>query len=134
VALAVLALAAPLSLLGCIDAKGDGTAPGTAAEAEAEGDGDGDIEGAPARGITITEAEANQGTAILIGPNGVRVGADGRNAYMIRDRDRLIRWQHTVDENWVPREIMGVLHIRTADGEELAPRTRQFMVEGPSDP
>src|SRR5690606_27461392 len=66
--------------------------------------------------------------------NGEWVGAEGRNAFMIRDRDTLIRLQHTVDENWVPREIMGVLHIRDADGNELAPRTRQFFVEGPSDP
>jgi hypothetical protein len=71
---------------------------------------------------------------VLIGQNGEWVGAEGRNAYMIRDRDTLIRLQHTVDENWIPREIQGVLHIRDAEGNELAPRVRQFLVEGPSDP
>lgn len=134
-----LALAAPLALsLGCkVDDSDDGgeeAAEGSEVEAEAEGDGDGDIDGAPARGITITEVEANQGTAILIGQNGEWVGAEGRNAFMIRDRDTLIRLQHTVDENWIPREIVGVLHIRDQNGDELAPRTRQFFVEGPSDP
>jgi hypothetical protein len=137
-ALYLLALAAPLSLLGCgVDGQseaGDDATESAEAEAEGDGDGDGDVEGLPARGISITEVEANQGTAVLIGQNGEWVGAEGRNAYMIRDRDTLVRLQHTVDANWIPREIIGVLHIRDAEGNELAPRTRQFMVEGPSDP
>lgn len=124
----ILALAAPLTLACAVDSSTDAEA-GTA-----EGDGDGDFDQLPARGITITEVEANQGTAVLIGRDGEWVGADGRNAYMIRDRDTLIRLQHTVDANWIPREILGVLHLRTADGTELAPRTRKFFVEGPSDP
>ncbi|PRQ10060.1 zinc-dependent metalloprotease family protein [Enhygromyxa salina] len=103
------------------------------------GDGDGDtgenMAGAPARGIHITEVEANQGTAILIGKDGEWVGPGDRNAFMIRDRDTLVRLQHTVDENWIPREIIGVLHIRDeVSGEELATRTRPLVVEGPSDP
>lgn len=101
---------------------------------EAEGDGDGDVDQVPARGISITEVEANQGTAILIGKDGEWVGAEGRNAFMIRDRDTLVRLQHTVDENWIPREILAVLHVTDAEGNELAPRSRQVFVEGPSDP
>lgn len=87
-----------------------------------------------AQGIDITEVEANQGTAVLIGQNGEWVGAEGRNAYMIRDRDTLIRLQHTVGEDWVPREIVGILHLQTADGVELATRERRLVVEGSSDP
>lgn len=122
--------------IGCGDGKVDGTddEAAEAEEAEAEGDGDGDVDLQPARGIQILEVEANQGTAVLIGKDGEWVGAEGRNAYMIRDRDTLIRVQHTVDANWVPREIRGVLHVRDADGNELLPRARQLFVEGPSDP
>ena len=47
--------------------------------------------------------------------DGEWVGAEGRNAYMIRDRDTLIRLQHTVDENWIPREIQGVLQLLLHD-------------------
>ncbi len=121
---------APFSLGGCsVD-----TPDEVGESADESGDGDGDAALGPALGIHITEVEANQGTAILIGKDGEWVGAEGRNAFMIRDRDTLVRLQHTVDENWVPREIRGVLHIRDADGNELEPRSRQFFVEGPSDP
>ncbi len=87
-----------------------------------------------ALGIDIVEVEANQGTAVLIGQAGEWVGAEGRNAYMIRDRDTLIRLQHTVGDGWVPREIVGILHVQDAQGVELEPRVRRFMVEGNSDP
>jgi len=118
------------SSLACAKEPGD---EGTVGET-GTGDTEDLPEGEPARGIHITEVEANQGTAILIGRDGEWVGAEGRNAYMIRDRDTLIRLQHTVDEGWVPREIAGVLHLIDADGNELPPRSRTFMVEGPSDP
>ncbi|NJK31210.1 MAG: hypothetical protein HC927_01675 [Deltaproteobacteria bacterium] len=90
--------------------------------------------GGPALGIDIIEVEANQGTAVAIGKDGEWVGAEGRNAYMIRDRDTLIRVNHTVAEGWIPRELVGVLHIYGPDGVELEPRTRRFMVEADSDP
>jgi hypothetical protein len=112
---------------------GDGDEDGTADGGD--GDGDGDVPaGPPARGIQITEVEANQGTAILIGSNGAWVGPTERNAYMIRDRDTLVRLQHVVDDGWIPREITGVLHLVDAEGTELEPRTRTFMVTGDSDP
>jgi hypothetical protein len=87
-----------------------------------------------ALGIDIVEVEANQGTAVLIGQNGEWVGPEGRNAYMIRDRDTLVRVAHTVGPDWVPREIVGILHLQNADGEELQPRVRRFMVSANSDP
>ncbi|MFO7566013.1 MAG: hypothetical protein R6X02_25440 [Enhygromyxa sp.] len=136
-------LAAPLSITACtsdeIDADEEAAdEAGTEAEGEGEGegngDGDGDLTYVPARGIHILEVEANQGTAVLIGKDGEWVGAEGRNAYMIRDRDTLVRLQHTVDDNWIPRDIRGVLHIRDAEGNELPPRIRDVFVEGPSDP
>ena len=128
---------------GCGDdqvaADGDDTAGETAGDGDGDneaGDGDGEPipEGVPARGIHITEVEANQGTAVLIGKDGEWVGAEGRNAFMIRDRDTLIRTQHVVDDGWIPRDITGVLHLRDAEGNELTPRSRTFFVDGPSDP
>jgi hypothetical protein len=130
-------LAAPLSLLGCTSDEIDNGDEQAADETEGDGDGgdgDGEVAWVAARGIQILEVEANQGTAVLIGKDGEWVGAQGRNAYMIRDRDTLVRLQHTVDPNWIPREIRGVLHIRDAEGNELPPRIRQIQIEGPSDP
>ncbi|MFV8749423.1 hypothetical protein ACNOYE_02600 [Nannocystaceae bacterium ST9] len=130
------ALVLACSTLGC------GPGGGVDDEAEAEGGsetetdtgGQTDELGPLALGIDIVEVEANQGTAVLIGQAGEWVGAEGRNAYMIRDRDTLIRLQHTVQPGWVPREIVGVLHLRTAEGVELEPRTRKVMIEADSDP
>jgi Metallo-peptidase family M12B Reprolysin-like len=113
----------------------DGTAGETAGDGDGDGDGDMEIpDGPPARGISLTEVEANQGTAILIGKDGAWVGAAERNAVMIRDRDTLIRTQHVVDEGWIPREITGVLHLIDAEGNELSPRSHTFLVGGDSDP
>jgi len=124
--------------LGCTDdaVSGDDEVSGeTSDEDTDEGSDEGMIsDGIPARGIELLEVEANQGTAVLIGKDGEWVGGDGRNAFMIRDRDTLIRLQHKVTPGWVPREIEGVLHLRTADGEDLPNRRRQFMVEEDSDP
>ena len=110
---ACLALACTDDKLSGNDEAGGTDTVGDGDTGEGDGDGDGDPipEGAPARGIQLTEVEANQGTAILIGQNGAWVGPAERNAYMIRDRDTLIRTQHVVDEGWIPREITGVLHL-----------------------
>jgi len=128
------------ALLGCVDdtVVGD-VGPEVGEEAETGGSGETqdtgeEFDGRPALGIHITEVEANQGTAVLIGKNGEWVDGPGRNAYMIRDRDTLVRLQHVVDENWIPREIMGVLHIRDADGVELPTRTRTLFIEASSEP
>lgn len=142
--LTILAVTASFSLAcakepdGAADTAGDGDTVGDGdGDGDGEGDGDGDPvipDGPPARGISLTEVEANQGTAILIGLDGAWVGPTERNAYMIRDRDTLIRTQHVVDEGWIPREITGVLHLIDAQGNELQPRSRTFMVMGDSDP
>jgi hypothetical protein len=136
-----LALSLGLSLFGCSGDEvadsndaADDVVTASDSDGNGDGDGDGDVAVVPARGIHILEVEANQGTAVLIGKDGEWVGAAGRNAYMIRDRDTLIRLQHTVDENWIPREIRAVLHIRDSQGNELPPRIHQRFVEGPSDP
>ncbi|PRP93192.1 hypothetical protein ENSA5_44590 [Enhygromyxa salina] len=144
--LTTLALSSCFALaLGCatrpVADDGETLGEGDSGETSAgggDGNGDGDTtevpQGKRARGIHLTEVEANQGTAILIGKDGAWVGPEERNAFMIRDRDTLIRTQHVVDDDWIPREITGVLHLRDADGVELGVRTRELFVEGPSDP
>lgn len=141
--LTTFALASCVALgLGCAEPGADDDSSDTSTGDTGDGDGDGDEDGtggdtagAPARGIHITEVEANQGTAILIGKEGEWVGPADRNAFMIRDRDTLVRLQHTVDEDWIPREIIGVLHLRDeVSGEELGVRTRPLVIQGPSDP
>ena len=118
-----------------VDEAGDDQGEDGTSGDDDSGDGDSSVlDNPPALGISITEVEANQGTAILIGREGEWVGPTERNAFMIRDRDTLIRLQHTVDPEWVPREITGVLHLTDPDGNELDPRIRTFFVEGPSDP
>ena len=89
----------------------------------------------PAVGISITESEANQGTAVLLTEGDVFVGPGDRNAYLVSDRDTLIRFQHVIDDptTWIPRELGGVLHIYPPDGEEVV-RERRLFVEGNSDP
>jgi hypothetical protein len=95
--------------------------------------------GGPARGISIVEAEANQGTAVLLTEGDVFVGPGDRNAYLVSARDTLIRFQHVIDDpaTWIPRELTGLLHIYPPDypdGADEIVRERTFFVEADSDP
>jgi hypothetical protein len=92
--------------------------------------------GGPARGISITEVEANQGTAVLLANGDVFVGPGDRNAYLVHSRDTLVRFQHVIEDpdNWIPRELTGLLHIYPPDGGEEVVRERPLFVEENSDP
>jgi hypothetical protein len=95
--------------------------------------------GGPARGISITEVEANQGTAVRLSEGDVFVGPSDRNAYLVSERDTLLRFQHVIDDPaaWIPRELTGLLHIYPPgypdDAEEIV-RDRSFLIEANSDP
>ncbi len=66
----------------------------------------------PARGISITEIEANQGTRVAItGEGGEWRGPDQRNMLLVSNRDTLIRVHFEVDEGWRPREVMARLTL-----------------------
>jgi hypothetical protein len=125
-----LSLVLPLLLLGC---GGDEI---TADDGETEGEPK--PLGGPARGISILEVEANQGTAVRLTNGDVFIGPDDRNAYLVSERDTLLRFQHVIDEPaaWIPRELTGLLHIYPPgypdDAEELV-RNRTFFVETDSD-
>jgi hypothetical protein len=95
--------------------------------------------GGPARGISILEVEANQGTAVRLTEGDVFVGSGDRNAYLVSERDTLLRFQHEIDDPtaWIPRELTGLLHIYPPgypdDADEIV-RERRLFVEANSDP
>lgn len=90
----------------------------------------------PARGITITEVEANQGTRVPIGgADGAWVDGAGRNTFLAGDRDTLIRVHFDVDPGWQPHDVLARL---TVDHPSLAePIVREqtiMMLESESTP
>lgn len=123
---------APLALTGCGSdltgdggevSEGEGDSDGEA-EAEAEGDGDGETETIepeptgdfPASGISITQVEANQGTAVFIGENGEWVPGEERLAPLVKQRNTLIRVHYAIDPSFTPREIQARLILGFPDG------------------
>lgn len=116
-------------------APGDGDGDPTD-EGAGDGDGDGEpepIDARPARGISITQVEANQGAAIFIAEAGEWVPADERLGPLVRDRNTLIRIHYDVDPSWVAREIEARLILELEDGSTKTLVHRR-MVEGPSVP
>ena len=93
--------------------------------------------GGPARGISIVSVEANQGVGVTLLEGESYIGPDERNAYLVRNRDTLVRFQHVIDDpdRWIPRELTGILHIVPPgeDADELL-RVRTIYVEEDSDP
>ena len=120
---------------------GDGDGDGDATTGDGDGDattGDGDgvpepVEQRPARGISITQVEANQGTAIFVGEAGEWVAGEDRLGPLVRDRDTLIRVHYDVDPSWTPREIEARLLLEFQDGSQKT-LTQTRMVAGPSEP
>ena len=91
--------------------------------------------GGPAQGISIVGIEANQGTGVQIFADGAWVGADQRNAYLIRDRDTLIRVAHVIDDPsaWLPRNITAFLHILPGDGSPEIVQQQQLFIDADSE-
>jgi hypothetical protein len=123
----------PLFAVGCA---GDEITADDVSEGESESETGEHQLGGPARGISITEVEANQGTAVLLTQGDVFVGPSDRNAYLVSGRDTLMRFQHVIDDPaaWIPRELTGILHIYPPDGADEIVRERTFLVEADSDP
>ncbi|PRQ04065.1 hypothetical protein ENSA5_11130 [Enhygromyxa salina] len=141
-----LAGAASLALTLCASACSDDTISAEAGDADTgPGETGGSVDtgepvpepelGGPARGISIVAVEANQGTAIQLTEGGTWIEPDERNAYLIRDRDTLIRFQHVIDDPsaWIARDLTGFLHVYPADGGEEIIRERKLFVTGDSD-
>ncbi|PRP95108.1 hypothetical protein ENSA7_74220 [Enhygromyxa salina] len=92
--------------------------------------------GGPAMGISIVGVEANQGTAIALTDGANYLGPDQRNAYLVRDRDTLVRFQHVIEDPtaWIDRDLTGFLHVYPADGGEEIISQRKLFVTADSDP
>ncbi len=71
-----------------------------------------------ARGLTITRVEANPGVAVPIGLDGDGVGGEGRNAFIVQNRNTLLRIYVDVADDWVDREIEARLTLIQEDGTE----------------
>jgi hypothetical protein len=118
----------PIDDVGNGDGDGDGTGDGdgeTDTESDSgAGDGDGDGEGDdptpldqhPARGITITQVEANQGTAVFIGEDGEWVVPEQRLGPLVKNRNTLIRIHYEIDASFVPRQIEARMILGFTDG------------------
>jgi hypothetical protein len=87
----------------------------------------------PASGISITQVEANQGTAVFIGENGEWVPAAERYGPLVKHRNTLIRVHYEIDADFTPRELEARLTLGYPDGTSKT-LTHERMVEGPSAP
>lgn len=129
-------LVLPLVLAGCgpDEPTGNEEVGVTAGESETETGGV-EANWVPAKGISITEVEANQGTRVPIGQaNGEWVGGEGRNTFLASERDTLIRVHFTVDSAWQPHEVLARLTISGGSLAEPIVREQVLNVEGDSSP
>lgn len=121
-----MALGAALGVSGCGD---DTVEPGEVEAGTAE-------LGGPARGISITDVEVNQGAGVVVATaEDGWLDLEARNARLIHGRDSLVRFQVVLDDpaGWIPRSLTGVLRIEVP-GQPTVVRTRDFVVEQDSDP
>lgn len=124
-----------LLFLGCgRDTTGDGTTGETTDNETTDGEtngGDGGL--LPARGITISKVEANQGVTIPIGVGGDWVDGSARNGRLIQGRRTLIRIHYTLVPDWSPRDIEARLTLDHEDGSTET-LTQVKSVTADSDP
>lgn len=86
----------------------------------------------PARGISILEVEANQGTRIaLTDGTGDWRGPSERNMKLVSDRDTLLRVHWKVADGWQPHEVKARLILDVGNGEPII-REQTKMVTGDS--
>ena len=89
---------------------------------------------APARGIEITEVEANQGVAVpLTGEGGEWIGLSDRNAPLVGRRDTMLRVHWRVDPGWTPHEVQARLRALPGEGEAVEFISDQ-LIEADSSP
>lgn len=86
------------------------------------------FEPVPARGIVITEIEANQAVGVPVYRDGAWVDGGGRNAELFAGRNTMIRASWALDPAFTPREIEARLELSYEDGTtELA--TKRVLVD-----
>jgi hypothetical protein len=116
----------PIDDVGDSEGDGDGDGDGDGGDGDGDagdGDGDGDdtddptpVEQYPASGISITQVEANQGTAIFIGENGEWVAPEGRLGPLVKNRNTLVRIHYEIDTNFAHRDIEARLILGFPNG------------------
>lgn len=85
----------------------------------------------PARGIVITEIEANQAVGVPVYREGAWVDGGGRNAELFVGRNTMIRASWAIDPAFTPREIEARLELSYEDGSSES-ATRRVVVDGDS--
>ena len=112
---------------------GSETDEGETGEAETDETETEDEERVPARGISITQVEANQGVGIPIGLDGAWVDGPSRNTRLLSGRSTLVRLHHELAEGWIPREVEARLRLTDGAGTSLV-YTAVEMIDADSDP
>ena len=109
------------------------TTDGSETNAEESESGE-EYEPIPARqNINLSSIVVNQAVDVPVANNGVWVGPNERNTYVVNGRDTLLRGFWEVPEDWVPRPILARLQLRFPDGSE-ATKELVVNVEGASFP
>jgi hypothetical protein len=101
-------------------------------DADADGDTGDAFEPIPARGITITRVTANHGINVSLANGADWVDGTGREGRLATGRDTLIRVYHTIDPDWVERDIEARLELHVG-GEVHEFRTTKTIVVDASD-
>jgi hypothetical protein len=136
----VLAAALGLSLGACADDGSlDEPTGGTPDGSESDPDPDPtdpqskEAKWVPARGISILEVEANQGTRVaLTGESGEWFGANQRNMRLLSNRDTLLRVHWKVADGWQPHEVKARMTLDLGNGQPPIVQEQIKLVSGDS--
>jgi hypothetical protein len=130
--LAEYLLISALGLGACADESEYAEDSGFADPDDPDGPQENQLRWAPARGISILEIEANQGTRVaLTNDEGEWLGPKSRNMKLVSDRDTLLRVHWTVADGWRPHEVKARLILDVGDGQPIV-REQTRMIEDDS--
>lgn len=117
---------------GVFDDEAGASPEGDGAEAGDEDPQTNQLRWVPARGISIVEVEANQGTRIMLADeSGDWVGPTERNMRLVSGRDTLLRVHWTVDDGWQPHEVKARMSLDLGDGRRIV-REQVKLISGDS--
>ncbi|MFO7566012.1 MAG: hypothetical protein R6X02_25435, partial [Enhygromyxa sp.] len=112
---------------------GDPEAPGSGSESEETGPQSKQVNWVPARGISILEVEANQGTRVAVtSESGQWLGPTQRNMKLVSNRDTLLRVHWTVADGWQPHEVKARMTLDPGTGEDPIVQEQILLVKGDS--
>ena len=134
-ALASAALGLSIVLAGCAEPIPGDTANQDTGDTSEESDTGGEPwEPIPARqNINLSSIVVNQAVDVPVANNGVWVGPNERNTFVVGNRDTLLRGFWEIPEDWVDRPITARLQLRYPDGTEET-QEKTLTIDGPSFP